>query len=227
MTRTPEKFMSTEQKPAFSPGLAGVIAGETEICWVDPNAGLMYRGYDIHEMADKASFEEVAYLLLKGQLPNMGELQRFRMEIAAARPLPKEVLEYAAAVAEKNASDGYAAHRRFHARALRSRPERQLARGQHPQGDSPDRAGFDADHGRLPHFVRSRSPGGAPGPDRGGQSFLQTERRSAAGLESPDDGHDPDPLRRSRIQRLDLCRPRDGFDPGRHVCRGHERLRDA
>ena len=69
-----------------------MIAGETEICWVDPNAGLMYRGYDIHEMADKASFEEVAYLLLNGQLPNMGELQRFRMEIAAARPLPKEVL---------------------------------------------------------------------------------------------------------------------------------------
>ncbi len=84
--------MSTETKPAYSPGLAGVIAGETEICWVDPNAGLMYRGYDIHEMADKASFEEVAYLLLNGQLPTMGELQRFRMEIAAARPLPKEVL---------------------------------------------------------------------------------------------------------------------------------------
>ena len=83
----------TDTKPAYSPGLAGVIAGETEICWVDPNAGLMYRGYDIHEMAEKASFEEVAYLLLNGQLPTMGELQRFRMEIAAARPLPKEVLE--------------------------------------------------------------------------------------------------------------------------------------
>ena len=48
--------MATETKPAYSPGLAGVIAGETEICWVDPNAGLMYRGYDIHEMAEKASF---------------------------------------------------------------------------------------------------------------------------------------------------------------------------
>ena len=84
--------MSTEEKPAYSPGLAGIIAGETEICWVDPNAGLMYRGYDIHEMADKASFEEVAYLLLNGQLPTLAELQRFRMEIAAARPLPKEVL---------------------------------------------------------------------------------------------------------------------------------------
>jgi 2-methylcitrate synthase/citrate synthase II len=85
--------MTTENKPAYSPGLAGVIAGETEICWVDPDAGLMYRGYDIHEMAEKASFEEVAYLLLNGQLPTMAEFQRFKMEIAAARPLPKRVLD--------------------------------------------------------------------------------------------------------------------------------------
>ena len=63
-----------ETKPAYSPGLAGVIAGETQICWVDPNAGLMYRGYDIHEMAEKASFEEVAYLLLNGELPDVEEL---------------------------------------------------------------------------------------------------------------------------------------------------------
>ena len=61
--------MGTETKPQYSPGLAGVIAGETAICWVDPAAGLMYRGYDIHEMAEKASFEEVAYLLLNGELP--------------------------------------------------------------------------------------------------------------------------------------------------------------
>jgi citrate synthase len=58
--QTSEEFMNTETKPAYSPGLAGVIAGETEICWVDPDAGLMYRGYDIHEMAEKANFEEVA-----------------------------------------------------------------------------------------------------------------------------------------------------------------------
>jgi citrate synthase len=62
--------MSTETKPEYSPGLAGVIAGETAICWVDPNAGLMYRGYDIHVMALKASYEAVAYLLLNGELPN-------------------------------------------------------------------------------------------------------------------------------------------------------------
>ncbi len=84
--------MSTEQKPAYSPGLAGVIAGETQICWVDPNAGLMYRGYDIHEMAEKASFEEVAYLLLNGELPNFEQLGKFSREIASQRSLPGEVI---------------------------------------------------------------------------------------------------------------------------------------
>jgi 2-methylcitrate synthase/citrate synthase II len=85
--------MTTETKPAYSPGLAGVIAGETEICWVDPNAGLMYRGYDIHEMAEKASFEEIAYLLLNAELPTMEQLEKFKQQIGKERPLPKEVLE--------------------------------------------------------------------------------------------------------------------------------------
>src|ERR1700737_3051123 len=85
--------MSTEAKPEYSPGLAGVIAGETAICWVDPNAGLMYRGYDIHEMGDKATFKEVAYLLLNGELPNGKQLKEFREQIAAQRDLPKEVVD--------------------------------------------------------------------------------------------------------------------------------------
>jgi 2-methylcitrate synthase/citrate synthase II len=83
--------MSTDTKPAYSPGLAGVIAGETEICWVDPDAGLMYRGYDIHDMAEKASFEEVAYLLLNGELPNGGELANFTNQLAAERTIPDAV----------------------------------------------------------------------------------------------------------------------------------------
>src|SRR5436853_6195884 len=85
--------MSTEGKAEYSPGLAGVIAGETKICWVDPNAGLMYRGYDIHEMGDKATFEEVAYLLLNGELPNGKQLKESREQIAAQRDLPKEAVE--------------------------------------------------------------------------------------------------------------------------------------
>src|SRR6476620_8253342 len=85
--------MTTETKPSYSPGLAGVVAGETEICWVDPNAGLMYRGYDIHEMAEKANFEEVAYLLRNGELPNQEQLLEFSQQIAKDRTVPKEVLD--------------------------------------------------------------------------------------------------------------------------------------
>ena len=85
--------MATETKLPYSPGLAGVIAGETEICWVDPNAGLMYRGYDIHEMAEKASFEEVAYLLLNGELPSFDELGKFARAIAKERELPGPVVQ--------------------------------------------------------------------------------------------------------------------------------------
>jgi len=85
--------MTTETKPSYSPGLAGVVAGETEICWVDPNAGLMYRGYDIHEMAEKANFEEVAYLLLNGELPDQKQLTEFSQQIAKDRAVPKEVLD--------------------------------------------------------------------------------------------------------------------------------------
>jgi 2-methylcitrate synthase/citrate synthase II len=84
--------MSSETKPAYSPGLAGVIAGETQICWVDPNAGLMYRGYDIHEMAEQASFEEVAYLLLNGELPSVEQLAKFTRQIASERELPAAVI---------------------------------------------------------------------------------------------------------------------------------------
>jgi 2-methylcitrate synthase len=85
--------MSTETKPAYSPGLAGVIAGETQICWVDPNAGLMYRGYDIHDMAEQASFEEVAYLLLHGELPTVEQLAKFTRQIANERELPAAVVK--------------------------------------------------------------------------------------------------------------------------------------
>jgi citrate synthase len=85
--------MGTETKPEYSPGLAGVIAGETAICWVDPAAGLMYRGYDIHQMAEKATFEEVAYLLLNGELPNAKQLKEFRQQIAGQRELPGAVTE--------------------------------------------------------------------------------------------------------------------------------------
>lgn len=78
-------------------GLAGVNAGQTHICTVgQEGAGLTYRGYDIYDLVDNASFEEVAYLLLHGKLPNLAELSAYITKIKALRGLPealKTVLE--------------------------------------------------------------------------------------------------------------------------------------
>ena len=83
--------MPAETKPNYSPGLEGVIAGETAVCWVDPDAGLLYRGYDIHELAEHAGFEEVAWLLLRGELPTAEQAAQFTRDLAAQRALPGEV----------------------------------------------------------------------------------------------------------------------------------------
>src|SRR5213079_3018890 len=85
--------MSTENKPEYSPGLASVIAGQTAICWVDPNAGLLYRGYDVHDLASHASFEEVVWLLLRGELPTMRELATLNRDLASERTLPAKVIK--------------------------------------------------------------------------------------------------------------------------------------
>src|SRR5713226_4084607 len=70
----------------FSPGLEGVIAGETAISTV--TGGLRYRGYPVTELAERATFDEVAYLLLHGELPNDRQLDDFHARLAAARQLP-------------------------------------------------------------------------------------------------------------------------------------------
>ena len=78
-------------------GLAGVTAGTTLLCTVGKQgAGLTYRGYDINDLAEHARFEEVAYLLLHGKLPDQAELDAYVERIKANRGLPdalKTVLE--------------------------------------------------------------------------------------------------------------------------------------
>jgi citrate synthase len=73
---------------APSRGLADVVAASTALSDIDGHAGLLfYRGYDIHELAANASFEEVAFLLQRGSAPNRGELEGYRAELAAGREL--------------------------------------------------------------------------------------------------------------------------------------------
>jgi citrate synthase len=73
--------------------LTGIIAGESAICAVSPDAGLTYRGYDVHDMAGKAPFEEVAFLLLNGELPTAPQLESFRKQLATERAVPDPVLK--------------------------------------------------------------------------------------------------------------------------------------
>lgn len=70
----------------YSPGLEGVIAGETAICTVE--GGLSYRGYFVGDLAEHCSFDEVAYLLLAGELPTAAQLKAFQERVAMARRLP-------------------------------------------------------------------------------------------------------------------------------------------
>lgn len=75
-------------------GLAGIIAGDSAICTCGiEGRGLSYRGFAIEDLAEHASFEEVAYLLLKGSLPNQAELDAYRAKLAARRGLPQPLRE--------------------------------------------------------------------------------------------------------------------------------------
>ncbi|MBI4000753.1 MAG: citrate synthase [Nitrospira defluvii] len=79
----------TPNHSSYSPGLEGVIAGESAICQVDEGeAGLRYRGYAIGDLAEWSSFEEVAYLLLFGHLPTRTELEEFSELLIRNRRLP-------------------------------------------------------------------------------------------------------------------------------------------
>jgi citrate synthase len=75
-------------------GLEGVIATSTSVSHVFGEEGrLVYRGYDIHDLAGKATFEEVAYLLWHGDLPNSSQLQDLRQKLAQNREIPKVGLD--------------------------------------------------------------------------------------------------------------------------------------
>jgi 2-methylcitrate synthase/citrate synthase II len=85
--------MEQEKKPSYSPGLEDVIAGETSISSVSPEPALVYRGYEIEDLARNASYEEIVWLLLKGELPTMTQLAGLSRDLADERVLPPAVLD--------------------------------------------------------------------------------------------------------------------------------------
>ena len=82
--------MSTTAAPK---GLEGVVAANSSICYIDGEKGVLaYRGIDIHELADRSTFEETCYLLWFGRLPKQAELDDLRRRLAAERKLDPSIL---------------------------------------------------------------------------------------------------------------------------------------
>jgi 2-methylcitrate synthase/citrate synthase II len=86
----------TTSAPAPSPaprGLEGISAGQTAIAAVQQDK-LIYRGYEIHDLAEHATFEEVAFLLLEGRKPSRDDTARFSREVVAERAIPAQVRDF-------------------------------------------------------------------------------------------------------------------------------------
>src|SRR6266487_53451 len=83
--------MSTVEKPKA--GLEDTVATSSAICYLDGDRGVLaYCGYDIHDLARHATFEEVCYLLWHRRLPTRAELGDLQSQLSAARSLPEPVL---------------------------------------------------------------------------------------------------------------------------------------
>ena len=132
------RLMTTVAKPKA--GLEDTVATSSAICYLDGDRGVLaYCGYDIHDLARHATFEEVCYLLWHRRLPTRAELGDLQSQLVAARPLPEPVLRLMRALPAGN-THGRAADAHLGARPLRSRRRRQLAAGQLSQGGPADRA---------------------------------------------------------------------------------------
>jgi citrate synthase len=92
------------EAPKPKAGLEDVVAATSSICYLDGDRGVLaYYGYDIHDLARGASFEEVCYLLWHGRLPNRAELGDLQSQLAAARPIAEPILRF---MKQLPASDG-------------------------------------------------------------------------------------------------------------------------
>ncbi|OGI18337.1 MAG: 2-methylcitrate synthase [Candidatus Melainabacteria bacterium RIFCSPHIGHO2_02_FULL_34_12] len=86
--------MSTTLTEQFSKGLEDVVAGTTSICTINPdNESLLYRGYSATDLAENATFEEVAHLLIEGRLPKKRELKRITKSLIKDRKIPKLLIK--------------------------------------------------------------------------------------------------------------------------------------
>ena len=204
-------------------GLEGIVAANSGICWIDGDAGVLaYRGIDIHELAERSSFEETCYLLWFGTLPTATQLADFRKNLVAARTLPHGDSSPARISAEKWHADGSAAHRRLCARfydpdekdnthdANVRKSYRLTSQIAHDRGLlRPHSQGQAAGRCRPHAFARRQLP-------------VDAEWREALAHRGKSLRHGADSARRPRTECLHLCRARHRGDALRYSL-GHHR----
>lgn len=168
--------MTTAQEKYF-PGLEGVIAGETAISTIA--GGLQYRGYRIEQLARESTFEEVAYLLLQGNLPTPAEFASFRDRVASAREVPTSIIDFYRTIPDDapamdvlrtgvsalahhdpdTGSNDHDANVRKAERLLAKIPTIIAARARLKQGVDPIQPRSDLDHSaNLLHMLRGAEP---------------------------------------------------------------------
>lgn len=99
--------MSEGAKTEFKAGLEDVIAGSSSICWIDGKKGeLVYRGYDIHDLAKNSTFEEVIFLLWNDRLPDQRELKFLIQELEEESDIPDEIMNHLQRVAPRLSAMG-------------------------------------------------------------------------------------------------------------------------
>ena len=96
----------TSEKADIKRGLKDVVFDTSEASFVDGQAGkLLYRGYNIHDLAERSTFEEIVYLLFYGELPTQSQLDAFDAELRASRSIPDEVIEVIRVVVNSHPMD--------------------------------------------------------------------------------------------------------------------------
>ena len=96
----------TSDKVEIRRGLKDVVFDTSEASFVDGQAGkLLYRGYNIHDLAEQSTFEEIVYLLFYGELPTRSQLDAFDAELRANREIPDEVVQVMRLVAKSHPMD--------------------------------------------------------------------------------------------------------------------------
>src|SRR5947209_1029922 len=81
-------------KMADKGGLEGIVVARSRLCSIDGQRGvLIYGGYDVNDLAEHSSYEEVCFLILRGRLPRQDELDAFKAELAASRELSAETAQ--------------------------------------------------------------------------------------------------------------------------------------